>query len=325
MNLSLESRFKELSLGKLQSVKGMTIIPLCSDITYDQIADPSALKLEGNRSYGEMVFSNQSDKISVVPSNFMAIVKSSVQDHAMSTAGMIAGSERARYTNACCVQSNQGGYIKEGMESEFNVMPLSLRSALNEDKREQESYDKLWRNIEKFNQGVTSRSGAHIEYFFKEYEDDLEQFVAEFEPVQNQVGALIFFGENLVGVEIAPTYKYWEESWTWLVRGCYGSEFIRQSKLGKTFEKMPLPDLECDFSLDKVEDILDDFVEITTVNLASKVAGAWKLEGSTYQQIRENSLVYIRTDKLAGDVMFMDQTPVYVSLYHKSIDKDVKV
>lgn len=329
MNLSLESRFQELWLGSIQSVKGMTIIPLCSDVMYDGIADPSALKMEGNQNYGQMQFRNEDAKIAIVPSNFMAIVKSSVQDHAMGSAGFVEGSSRRRFDNACCIQSSQGGYIKEGMESEFSILPLSLRGKLKGNKRTENKMNRLWDDIKKFNKNVTKQSGAHLEFFFKEYKDELDEFIAEFEPVENQVGALIFFGNELVGIEVAPTNTFWLESWKWLIRGCYGAEFVRQNKLGRNFERLPLPSLSAASSVGEIRGIIENHIEDFVFQFASKVSGNWKMVSSIYQENPTNRLVFVSANDLNGDMLFVgnegENKPVYISLYHKSIDKGSKV
>lgn len=325
MNLSLESRLSELWVGKLQSVKGMSVIPLCSDVIYDAIADPKNLIVEGNTTYGQMRFRNESDKVSIVPANFMTIVKSRVQDHAMSSGGFVESATRQSFDNACCIQSSQSGYIKEGMESEFNILPLSLRGRLTGSKRQTKKYDKLWGDIEHFNQNVTAKSGAHLEYFFKEYKDELDEFIMEFEPVENQVGALIFFGNDLVGIEIAPTYTFWDQSWQWLIRGCYGSEFIRQSKLGNTYEPLKLPELDAQMAIEQLEEVVDIYLETMTKHLADNLSGQWKMASSIYQQKQDKVMAFITTDTKLGDVMFIDEKPVYISIYNKSIDKRNKV
>jgi len=61
----------------------------------------------------------------------------------------------------------------------------------------------------------------------------LEEFAAEFEPVEGQIGAIIMFSGVPVGIEIMPSEGHWETYWKHLIRGCYGAEMLRLKMIGK--------------------------------------------------------------------------------------------
>jgi hypothetical protein len=75
----------------------------------------------------------------------------------------------------------------------------------------------------------------------------LDEFVAEFECVPRQIGAIILVDDQVVGVERAPSHAYWQSVWPCLIRECYGSLAIRVARLkGARAEaptsRRPLPD-----------------------------------------------------------------------------------
>ena len=69
------------------------------------------------------------------------------------------------------------------------------------------------------------------------YNDKLSEFVAQFECLPKQTGAIVLIDDKVVGVEIAPNPEYWAEVWEPLIRACYGSETVRRLLLKKADEK----------------------------------------------------------------------------------------
>jgi len=220
--------------GSVQSVDEMTVLPVLGDDLTKQIAAPEKLKFERTTSYGTMRWMNEDvDWPAVVPANAMVLTKQAAQDHAMASAGLVESGKSRDYENAMCVQETQVGYIK-GAE-DCDVLPLSLRiKTLDVDFRRSEDYDKLWPSIRDWLKGVpdVNDRNAHLENFFNPYEDALNEFVAEFEPVNDQIGAFVFFLNKLVGFELMPTKAHWSKYWKWLIRGCYGAELLRLKLLG---------------------------------------------------------------------------------------------
>ena len=59
---------------------------------------------------------------------------------------------------------------------------------------------------------------------------ELDTFVAQFEPVPKQVGAIILINGYVIGIERAPSCEYWLDIWKALIRECYGSFALTVSK-----------------------------------------------------------------------------------------------
>jgi len=319
MSIFKTLHFDGIEVGKVQSVDEMTIVPILG-AERGTVAKPSSLIFKRTSSYGTMVFENtDSDKEAIVPANMM-VRGASAQDHAMSSSGVVEKSKSRSFNDACCIEERQGGHLSsEGNEED--VLPINLRLALlNPSIRTTQSYSKLWGNIKKWLQGIKAvkgRSSAHLRYFYDtpEIKNELERFAAEFEPVENQIGAIIMFSGIPVGIEIMPSIEHWEAYWKLLIRGCYGSEMLRLKMLGKLEPStLILPDLPENATPVQVKEILDDFsqhlrdeilprleaIEIKTQNVVGT-------EGTL-----ETSL--ITTSSGGGDLIQQDDRPVYLSL-----------
>jgi hypothetical protein len=100
-----------------------------------------------------------------------------------------------------------------------------------------------------------------LEFFLKHFRKELDEFVAEFECVPRQIGAIILVDDQVVGVERTPSHAYWQSVWPCLIRECYGSLAIRVAQLkgesaGAPASRTPLPD---DIgSLDELESVIAD-------------------------------------------------------------------
>jgi hypothetical protein len=138
---------------------------------------------------------------------------------------------RESINTACCVQETQGGLIgKEKMD--FIVLPASIRIQAVAS-RHQTEYSRLWPHIRKLRDDLGYRGVGNLVDVLKRFEGELDQFVAEFELVPNQIGAVILIGDNIVGVERAPTVEFWTRLWVPLVRVCYGALALKaRMKLG---------------------------------------------------------------------------------------------
>ena len=218
--ITISEILKGTTAGRMQSVGYMQVIPLISQIEDDRFVSPLETEVS-TKGYGSMVFSNPINKVLIVPLHAGYVVKRAAQDHAMSSVGVIGRKRKRTYNTAMCIQQTQGGYIPSG-KHKMLILPFSLReSALKV--RKKVSYDKLWREISQFNIKMGARKGAHLEFFLDKFKSELDQFIAEFEPVPNQVGAIILIDGEVVGIEKAPSVSYWLGIWPALIRECYGS------------------------------------------------------------------------------------------------------
>lgn len=215
--------------GRLQSVGYMQVIPLVSDLNDDRFVSPVQCDADVyTTSYGTLGFRNTSKSVMIVPCHAGYVVKQHAQDHAMAHAGVVAAAGDRRYDTAACIQASQGGFIKKG-SYRMLILPHALREHALQ-KRGEKNYQKLWNDISVFNQrfGVTGQ--GHLEYFLKAFKKELDEFVAEFECVPRQVGAIVLVDDRVVGIERAPSHEYWLSIWPSLIRECYGSVAIEAAK-----------------------------------------------------------------------------------------------
>jgi hypothetical protein len=234
--IAIQDALRGCETGRMQTVGIMQVIPLVSDLETDAFARPSEIRIATGRggSYGTMNFRNSADKPALVPVHATYLTKQMAQDHAMATGGFVPARKEKAYKNAQCVEQSQGGYIPEGSHP-LTILPLSLRET-SLSMRGVASYSKLWESISRLKKEAKvtgGRSGGHLADFFAAFDKQLAEFVAEFELVTGQVGAIVLIGGEVVGVERAPSRAYWEDLWEPLIRTCYGSEAVRRTRMGK--------------------------------------------------------------------------------------------
>lgn len=250
MDLNIKEILRGTEVGDLQTVGNMQVIPLLSDMEYTDLIAPQAGGKYGTTNYGSMVFRNETDKTMIIPNHTTVITKEKAQDHAMMHAGIVEKKTMKTYHSAACVQQTQGGYISK-QSHEIVILPHSLREVAL-DKRDYNSYDKIWPEIRDFNARCAANSShGHLEYFFNQYQNELDEFVAEFEVVPRQIGAIILVDGTVVGVERAPTQEYWKQTWKPLIRGCYGALSIERSKQNSQARR------KAKDSVDKIRTLLD--------------------------------------------------------------------
>jgi len=223
--------------GKIQTVGAMQIIPLLAD-SIDAFALPGTVSV-GTTNYGTLVFSMQGDdsRPALIPKDSMYLTKKGSQDHSLSKVVIIGPGERQSHNDAACVQASQGGTMPQ-QQRELLLLPMPLREAAHR-VRDKKQYGKLWNSISEFNSHIGIRGDTgHISVFVKQYREQLDQFVAEFEPVPLQVGAIFLVGGNVAGVERFPSYEYWGQVWSTIVRECYGSYALLAQKHGM-FDSVP--------------------------------------------------------------------------------------
>ncbi len=312
---------KDLGVGEVQSDEEMTVVPLVGDSLGD-VASPESLRFRRTTSYGSMQYDNQDrDRPAIVPANVMVRGKSA-QDHAMSGSGVVLAASEKLFTNACCIESSQGGYLREGQTVEEDILPAGLRKALLDPSiRSQNQYDKLWGRIRTWLSGlrrVRSSDRAHLRDFFDQpnYKEALEDFAAAFEPVEGQIGALILFNGIPVGLEIMPSAEHWSAYWKWLIRGCYGSQLIKLKESDELpSSTMVLPEIPAEADGEQVKEIMTQFIDNIKMSIAPmlesiKVASQDEIDSSG-NMITE----LIRTEGGGGgDVITQDSKPVYLSL-----------
>jgi len=311
--------FTNIGVGPLQSEDEMTVIPIVGPDLGD-VTSPTNLRFSRTTSYGTMVFENvDKERDAIVPSNLMVRGRGG-QDHAMAGSGIIVKGRSQRFENACCVEETQGGFLKDSGNEE-DVLPVELRKALLDTTiRSRRSYDKIWSKISSWLRGLNlSRSGrAHIRDFYDQpkIKDALEDFAAAFEPIENQVGAIILFNGVPVGIEIMPSAEHWEAYWKYLIRGCYGAELVRLKMLGKVRPSaLILPEIPEDADENQVEKILSDFSVHIQTELLPLLEDIRIKHRQPMEQTGSLKTTLIRTDSDGGgDLIQQGERPVYLSI-----------
>ncbi len=210
-------------IGEPQRSGAMTVLPLFGPDFDGRFAAPlSGLKLAGVEGYGNVTMRNPADKeggVAIVPLH-IGYIQDQAQNHALCRSAFIAPGQTLRFTDACCVQESQGGYL-EGGDQWFFVLPIQLRDeALT--LRGREDYGKLWNAISQLSVQLKLPSRGHLEQVICRQRPHLTQYASRFELLIGQTGAMFFLEDELVGVEIAPSAEYFQELWMPLVCFCYG-------------------------------------------------------------------------------------------------------
>ncbi len=316
-------KFDDINISRLQSVDEMMLVPLIG-ATKSEVAEPQELIFQKTSEYGTMIFENNNDNCAaIVPSNLMVRGKNA-QDHAMSGTGIVIG-QATSFRNACCIESSQGGYLTNSNENFYDVLPLDLRREFNNRKLYNKiAYDKLWDPISKWLTGLSlsvfdnEYHESHLNYFYDDenIKNELEIFIAEFEPVENQIGALILFSGIPVGLEIMPTSTHWDYYWKMLIRGCYGAELIRLKRLNKIKPVIHnFPELGDCKNFESMEEKMEEYI-FKIMNSIPKLFDKIKITAKEKIQTSKQ----LTTDFLkinsngGGEVIHQNNKPIYLSL-----------
>ena len=310
--------FSGLGIGPVQSEDEMTVVPIVGP-TRGDVASPQNLQFRSTTSYGTMVFDNKDDeREAIVPSNYMVRGRGA-QDHAMSGSGIIEKGRSRSFDNACCVEESQGGLLRNADQQD--ILPIELRKALLDTGiRSRNQYNKLWTKIGGWLRGLNLGRGgrAHIRDFYDspDISDALENFAAAFEPVENQIGAVILFNGVPVGIEIMPSTEHWEVYWKYLIRGCYGAELVRLKMLGKIRPSaLVLPNIPEGSDDNKVEEIMENFAAHIQQELLPLLEDIQVKSQTSLDQTGSMRTTLLRTDSDGGgDLVQQGDEPVYLSL-----------
>jgi len=234
MRLTIEDILAGCGLGGAQSVGQMDVVPLFDEggVQDDTFAPPDMEV--GTSDYGTVGIRNtHQDRPTIVPTGAGWVTEQRAQDHAIPSAALVAAGGSKTIDTARCIEESQCALIQGA--SDFLILPASLRaSALGG--RTRKGYALLWGDIASFNAALgLPRARGHLVNILREFGREMDQFVAQFELLPKQIGAIVLIGGHVVGIERAPNVEYWERLWTPLIRVCYGSLAIKARKvLGDT-------------------------------------------------------------------------------------------
>ena len=242
----------------------------------------------------------------------------------MPAAATIAADHEDDFHDACCIEPTQGGVIRSTDTVELVVLPVPLREEASKGIGNQE-YGNLWPRLRKYTQQNDAGNQGNLSSFYKRHEKDLDSFIAQFEPVPNQVGALFLVNDQVVGIERVPNYQFWNEMWRPLVRGSYGAYAYQKAKQDPTPSKLRRSllvdctghDLDSlQEAVDKVnEKLLKMTQEIVEHDLLEKEFESKTLSDNTRSS--ELMVVGLSNDQFLGQVVIYKNNPVYFSLVVK--------
>src|SRR3954452_25325367 len=214
-----------------QAVANMTVIPLVSPAAEVAVGTLRDIYLEKDPAYNRLVLGTESEYPTILPLGYTLITRERAQDRAVATKSIIPG-RGSREVPAYCVQSTQCGHMDRANRErqEARMLPLGIRR-LAFRHRESQDFRALWDGLAGHNSrhGVT---GNFLSSFFEHFRRQLQQFVAEFELVPGQRGAVVLINDRVEGVEVAPGPAAFASQWEPLIRDCYGAEAVgRQAEV----------------------------------------------------------------------------------------------
>ncbi len=230
MTTTVRELLKGCRAGRIQSCGLMQIVPLLSEFHDERFAPPDKAHVSTS-TYGTLVIDNKESKPTIMPAGATYLVDQSAQNHALPHCGCIKAREIKRYNTAMCVQQSQGGTISAGQHP-LRILPATLREQAHRVRTATE-FGRLWPAIADFNKNSGLPGNAqrgHLEHFFDAFKEQLEGFVAQFEPVPEQVGAIIIINGKVAGIERTPSTNYFNSIWRPLIRDCYGSMAVVAEK-----------------------------------------------------------------------------------------------
>lgn len=316
-------KFDDVNISGLQCVDEMMLVPLVGT-TKSEIAEPQDLSFISTTDYGTMRFRNNDEQRSaIVPSNIMVRGKDA-QDHAMSGSGVVKAISSTSFKNACCIESSQGGYLTDSKDNFYDILPLDLRRDFCNDRDlyARIGYDKIWKAIGIWLKGALNDDDgspdSHLNFFYndKDTKNELENFAAEFEPIENQIGALILFSGVPVGLEIMPTAAHWDFYWKLLIRGCYGAELIRMKRMKRINPVVHnFPDLTDCKNIETIEEKMDEYIFKIQNSIPQMLD---RIDISSKTKIGRKTHLVTDFLKLStgggGEVIHQDNHPIYLSL-----------
>jgi hypothetical protein len=232
--LTVEAILAGTALGSTQSVGHMEVIPILDEGGASDEGFAPPCFSAGTRTYSQVQARNlDPDRPTIAPMGAGFITRQAAQDHAILSASIVGPGQDKTIMNAVCVQQTQPGTIKQSEDTQMVILPASLRTR-GLSLRKGGDLGRMWQHISEFHQqmGVSGGSGrGDLVLFMQHFEKELDEFVAEFELLDRQIGAVILIDGKVVGVERTPNVAFFKALWNPLIRVCYGSLAIKARKV----------------------------------------------------------------------------------------------
>lgn len=306
-----------------QIVGNMAVIPLVnSKIEFSGIAGAENVKLKQDVNYDHLELIPLEDGLTIVPNGYTIITKEKAQDRTVPALHIL---DKNKTVQAYCVQSSQGGLINPNNTDKqtIRLLPLAVRHHANKIYKTDKELGALWGKLGEINQQL-GISGDCLVTFFNRFKQDLDEFVAQFEPIPNQRGAIVLINGKVTGIDIMPSHTAFLNIWEMLIRDCYGSEAIRQQDEA---EITPIATLSKVDSIDKLLDAVQTMAEAEK-NWAYGIVKAVLEQNEVLEeesaiktkQFGRLSIKNILSDELEGQGIFKkDNSALYLSLFRYAV------
>lgn len=330
LKIKIKDLFKGYSIEKsgIQNIANMTVIPIVSDIEFTPIADISNIRIKRDIQYNKIEFENISENIGILLQGYTIFSYQKAQDRTIPYAHLIK-SKMSKRIPANCVQQSQCGLLNEKKlrQEEFKILPTTLRArALMHSTFTNAKTSALWDDLDHFNPGIDTRRDGLIS-FYNKFKTQLNEFVASFEPVDNQLGSIVLINDQIAAFDVVPNYKNWLLIYRSLIRDSYATEAIRviqNKKIKSLISVIDDENITDIFSLEKaykkstnefykrINDIVEQNIEL-------------EVDYKTLDQIADLNLVKIKSQQYIGCAVFHGQHVIYLSLVAKSLsDKAIE-
>lgn len=308
----------------IQNMANMIVIPLISDTEYTPIANFLDVRLAQDRMYNELEFENRSDDIGILLHGYTIMSDQKAQDRTVPYPHLVKGKSHARVP-ANCIEPGQGGLLNTNSikPEDFKILPPSLRAlSLQKSTFKSGETSALWDSLDSWTKGIDLRAKGLVSFYTK-FKQQLDEFVASFEPVEKQLGSIVIVNSEVVAFDIVPKYESWLQIFRPLIRDSYGAEAYRLIQ-NKQIES--LIDILTDKNIDSVSDLnkafdsntekfLDRIKDIVNRNIELEVSY------SALQQMNDLHLVKFESPTLIGCGVFHGDHIVYLSLVNRDIMK----
>ena len=311
-----------------QIVGNMTVIPLVSvEKEFTGIAGAENVGLKKDIDYGLLELKTLEDEITIVPNGYTIITKERAQDRTVPSVHILQKNKKVK---SYCVQSQQGGLMSPEDEDSktIRLLPLAVRHhAYTVDRQNNNQIGALWGKLGEINRQL-GINGDYLVTFFNRFQKELEQFVAQFEPIPNQRGAIVLINGRVVGIDIMPSSRSFSHIWEMLIRDCYGAEAIR---LQDQVDIAPIATLGSVNSIDR----LLTAVQVMAENERKWAYGIVKAVLDQAVVVEKDSVIKTKnhgklaikrllSDELEGQaILDKDNCAVYLSLFRYVVKKEV--
>lgn len=275
--------------SNIQNVGNMTVIPIISDTEFTNVANVNEVTFKEDVDYNRLKFANSSGDIGITLQGWSIIEsKQHAQDRTLPYAHLVkAGSSKLIPAN--CIQHTQAGHFdpKRWDQDDFMILPPSLRAtALAKSSHRDSEVGALWNSLRSWVRGVDCNSNG-LKSFYSKFEDRLEQFVAQFEPVEKQLGSVVLINNEIVAIDIVPKYDTWKRMWRTIIRDSYGGEAVRVAENEGAKVNNPVMDLN---EINTIDD-LDNCYEQMKNTFYNSVQGS-------FAQVAEVSVAYKKQEEI---------------------------